>query len=1119
MNRFVNCLTIALAVVLISACATVPRGDSGSANVAATNNLLGMQAPEGADPKGAPPGTVGPPEGMPTQARGPFPVILRNLPERAYDPFNQLDTIGTAGNPESPIPDDLVEFLREEARRLPPAIGLQQIDELGPEQQGPAPAGVAYDSLDYRDCCGGGGNVPPDPELAVGPDHIIAVVNVAFAVYNKSGTRLAGPITFSSFFTGTPGCSATRVFDPNVLYDEEYDRFILGIDGNGTDYCVAATAGPDPLGSWHRYAFPTAYNGGEFFDYPHAGVGLDAIYMGANMFTGGFAGSRVWAMDKLDMYAGQPMTWLWHSTGFEDTPQPMNLHGWAQGSWPSAGPHYILTDGQFNGSTIGVWAWDDPFGANILVDTGTVSVSGFTGISIGMPVNVPQLGSTSVLENNDFRIQDAEYRNGDIWTVQTVACNPGSGTVNCIQWTRIDPTGPTILDAGVYASDGEFRIFSDVAANDCDDMAVGYTKSSAGMYPAVYVTGRKSSDTPGMLQAEVLIKAGERSYFSFDGSPYRWGDYTGMTVDPDGQTFWYLGEYSKNLTNVSANWGTYIGSFSFPDCTGVPQAPGKAGNPSPADNATGVDGDVVLSWSAGGGATAHRVYFDGVFQGEQSGTSFDPPGTLAAESVHTWRIDEKNDVGTTTGDTWTFTVAADLLPPEKASAPNPSDAATGVSVQTDLSWTAGDRATSHAVHFGPQGSNLAGPFNQGATTYDPGTLAYETSYEWRIDEVNDAGTTEGDVWSFTTESEPGPAGQASNPNPADSAIGVSGDVVLGWTAGTGAVSHDVYFDGDFKGNQSGTNYDPPGTLTPESSHTWRIDEHNSAGVVTTGTEWSFTVAAAPKFHVSSIDYSIDFGGGNRNRGIATVKVIDKDDAGVPGVAVSGTFSGDWIGTRSGTTEDPDGTVVLTTSPVKNGSFWEFCVDTASLAGWVHDTAASGVLLCSTPAPEGSITGMVTELSTGSPIDNASVTANSGQNTTTAADGSYTLSNVPVGTRTVDVSAAGYDPASNTVNVDEGLTSTLNFALTATETGGGTGTLRGTVTDNFGSKLGGVLVQVDGGPSATTNNGGKYSIQNVPAGLQTVTASLGGYEDETVVDVTITAGSTTTQDFSLTPPPP
>jgi len=597
-------------------------------------------------------------------ADGPYPVSLDQLTQAPEGPApGWLMKVSSLGRIENQISKAEADRLRAEAMLLPPSLSIH--DGLdGPGAEGPS-ASVGFDSLDANDCCGGGLNVPPDPELAIGPNHIIAVVNVAFEIYDKSGNVLQGPTTFASFFSGVPGCSA--VFDPNVIYDEEQDRFVLGIDDNGADYCVASSTGSSPLGGWNRYRIATDVNGW-FFDYPHAGVGQDAIYLGANMFTsstGPFAEGRVWALDKFAMYAGGVMAVVTRSTGSDGTPQPMNLHGWSQGTWPLGGPHYILTDGPiFDGSNYGVWSWNDPFGANNLSNTGTVNLNAATSVTAGMPVDADQAGSNINLDPGDWRVLDAEYRNGYIWMANTIACNPGGGTVDCLRWAQVDPTGPSVVDAGVFGSSGEYRFHPDLAADDCDNMAIGYTKSSSGSFPSVWVTGREATDTPGTLQAEVLLKPGERDYDSFQsGSFHRWGDYTGMTIDPDGVTFWYLGEYSKDINNFNTTtWGTYIGSFSFDSCDGGPtQAPGLATNPNPGNGEDEVEIDPLLSWSAGARATTHNVYFGtdstpdaGEFRGSQSGTNFDP-GALNYLTTYFWRIDEENVVGTTTGNVWSFT--------------------------------------------------------------------------------------------------------------------------------------------------------------------------------------------------------------------------------------------------------------------------------------------------------------------------------------------------------------------------------------------------------------------------------------------------------------------------------
>jgi hypothetical protein len=503
-------------------------------------------------------------------ASGPFPIELSTVPIAQFDPNSKLERGWGMDGPKrirSRISEAEADRLRAEALNLEPSAQLAAMREAGPTKQAPS-AGVAFDSLDISDCCGGSANVPPDPELAVGPNHIIAVVNVAFEIYDKSGTLLQGPTTFSSFFAGTTGCTSGGVFDPNVLYDEENDRFILGIDGDGTDYCVAAAQTADPLGAWNRYGFQTNF-GGAFFDYPHAGVGVDAIYMGSNQFggsvPGGFEG-RVFAMDRAALMSGAALTVVTHSTGMDGTPQPMNTHGWNQGTWPASATHYIMTE-VFDGANHTVWSWDDPFGANTFVRQADLNLVTSTGVAAGFPLDQPQLGGQPI-QGNDWRGLDTEYRNGFIWMTGTISCNPGSGSVNCVRWAQIDPTVPSIVDSGVLSSNGDYRSFPDLAVNDCGDMAVGYTKTSASTWPGIWVTGREAGDAPGTVQAETQLKAGEIAYTAFDSVPRRWGDYTGMTIDPDGQTFWYLGEYSKNTGNPNGRWGTYIGSFSYAACGG-----------------------------------------------------------------------------------------------------------------------------------------------------------------------------------------------------------------------------------------------------------------------------------------------------------------------------------------------------------------------------------------------------------------------------------------------------------------------------------------------------------------------------------------------------------------------
>ena len=256
----------------------------------------------------------------------------------------------------------------------------------------------------------------------------------------------------------------------------------------------------------------------------------------------------------------------------------------------------------------------------------------------------------------------------------------------------------------------------------------------------------------------------------------------------------------------------------------------KPVNPSPTNNATGVATNVTLSWANGGGASSYNVYFNGSLKVTQTDTNY-YPGPLAPNTPYSWRIDAVACTPTT-GDTWSFTTAPP--PPSKPTNPNPGNGATGVSINPTLAWTNGGGATSYNVYFNGQSKG-----NQTSASYSPGTLSYNTPYNWRIDAVNAGGTTPGDTWSFTTV----PA-KATTPTPTDGATGVSITATLFWANGGGATSYDVYFPNNkYKGRQTGTSY-YPGPLASGTPYSWRIDAVGAGGT-NTGYTWSFTTAPPP----------------------------------------------------------------------------------------------------------------------------------------------------------------------------------------------------------------------------------------------------------------------------------
>ena len=218
-------------------------------------------------------------------------------------------------------------------------------------------------------------------------------------------------------------------------------------------------------------------------------------------------------------------------------------------------------------------------------------------------------------------------------------------------------------------------------------------------------------------------------------------DNCGASNDCDGTDLDQLGSVGTN------DLGIFVGNWlaSSPS--------GPASNPNPTDGALGVSRTADLSWTAGRSVTSYDVYLGtsspGIFQGNQTYNIF-YPGKMDSDTTYYWRIDAVNKWGINIGKVWSFTTV--FL---RASNPNPTNGAAGVSRTADLSWTAGSDALSHDVYFG---TSNPPPFigNQSLTTFDPGTMAYSTTYYWRIDEVRAYDTITGAAWSFTTMSSPPP---------------------------------------------------------------------------------------------------------------------------------------------------------------------------------------------------------------------------------------------------------------------------------------------------------------------------------------------------------------------------
>ena len=225
----------------------------------------------------------------------------------------------------------------------------------------------------------------------------------------------------------------------------------------------------------------------------------------------------------------------------------------------------------------------------------------------------------------------------------------------------------------------------------------------------------------------------------FPGFPYPDGLVPGTTY------YWRVDEV--NDTEPNSPWKGDVWSFSI--------SPKTAYFPDPADGAEAVAVNDKLSWTPGFGAKLHTVYFgesfnevDSATGGLPQGTTDFTPGTLKMAKTYYWRVDEFDVLETHKGDVWSFTTEGAVA------ALNPANGAVDVTQTPVLTWTPGFGA-SHEIYFGTDAASLElkGSGNLGSESYEPGQLEWNTTYYWRVDEVNNANADSpwtGPLWSFTT---------------------------------------------------------------------------------------------------------------------------------------------------------------------------------------------------------------------------------------------------------------------------------------------------------------------------------------------------------------------------------
>ena len=319
-------------------------------------------------------------------------------------------------------------------------------------------------------------------------------------------------------------------------------------------------------------------------------------------------------------------------------------------------------------------------------------------------------------------------------------------------------------------------------------------------------------------------------YFGTSSSPPKIGvgNQSGTLYDPG--TMGYVTTYYWRIVAWDNHGSPANGPlWTFETSSPANQPPNPPSNPTPSNGFMGAFINATLSWTGGdpdGNPVSYDVYFGTTnppikISNNQSNTSYDP-GPMLYVTVYYWKIVAwDNQSVSNAGPVWNFTTKSETNhDPDVPNSPLPRDGATGVLVNTDISWVGGDPdpgdEVKYDVYFGTSSPPQKRVSNITTTSYDPGTMTYNTIYYWSIIAWDSQdNSTASPIYHFRTTTQSGGGGEEP-PQPPQNIKPVA-DASAGEPY-QGFVNSEIRFDGS-------SSYDPDGNIT---SWSWDFGDNSKA---------------------------------------------------------------------------------------------------------------------------------------------------------------------------------------------------------------------------------------------------------------------------------------------------
>jgi hypothetical protein len=434
-----------------------------------------------------------------------------------------------------------------------------------------SPLMVQFEGLG-QNCC-----VPPDVQLAAGPNYVMEMVNLDGAIYTKSGSSVKEFGLEQLFNPKTAGLSSTSdsMTDPVLLFDSQSNRWFASIsDTTVHSIRVAVSQTADPTGIWRVYNFPFGSQSHNCSDQPFMGVSEDKIVITVNNWANDckwysdnlppeFRGVQFTVANKSNLIAGS------NFVEFMQSDSNLNYFSLHPVEMPSpASTLLITTVGDFNHNNLQVLSIDGPLSnlhislISTAIQTNHVPPDGIQASATLYVPGTTQQTKEAHVGTGDSRVQSSVWYRGTLWLAFNDACYVRSDTESrsCIRFIQLDTSTSNIRQDFDVVALGSSLYYPALSVDKSGNLGIIFGYSSYSRNPSLLISKHLSTDSPDSIEQPHILKLGTAKELSD-----RYGDYFAASPDPaDGSSIWIAGEYHALPT-----WSTYIAQLHISNRTSI----------------------------------------------------------------------------------------------------------------------------------------------------------------------------------------------------------------------------------------------------------------------------------------------------------------------------------------------------------------------------------------------------------------------------------------------------------------------------------------------------------------------------------------------------------------------